>query len=87
MLIILLLFSMDATFSTDATSKLDVLGHDGDTIYVDGAEVCVLKKPNMVGLCCLVQGKHVRSLEAETFWLSFVIICDLMDQPAERCLV
>ncbi len=76
MLIILTLFS------TDATSKLDVLGNDGDTLRVDVAEVCVLKKPNMVGLRCLLQDKYGRSLETEIF---FLVLCDLMDQPAERC--
>ena len=28
-------------FSADATSELDVLGHDGDTLGVDGAQVGV----------------------------------------------
>jgi hypothetical protein len=36
--------SILATFSTDATSKLNVLWHDSDTLGVDGAQVGVLKE-------------------------------------------
>jgi histone H3 len=39
-----------STLSTDAASKLDVLGHDGDTLGMDGAQVGVLKETNQVSL-------------------------------------
>ena len=34
--------------AADATRKLDVLGHDGDTLGVDGVQVGVLKEANEV---------------------------------------
>src|SRR4051812_35485507 len=36
--------------STNAARELDVLGHDGDALGMDGAQVGVLKEPNEVGL-------------------------------------
>ncbi len=38
------------TLATNATGELDVLGHNGDSLGVDGAQVCVLEKPNEVSL-------------------------------------
>ena len=32
-------------FSTDSAGQLDVLGHDGDALGVDGAKVGILKRP------------------------------------------
>ncbi len=40
--------------ATDATSQLNVLGHDGNTLGVDGAQVCVLKQADQVGLAGLL---------------------------------
>ena len=36
--------------STDAASQLDVLGHDGDPLGVDGRQVGVLEQAHQVGL-------------------------------------
>ena len=35
-----------STLSTDTAGQLDVLGHDGHTLGVDGAQVGVLKQTN-----------------------------------------
>ena len=35
--------------ATDAAGQLDVLGHDGDTLGVDGAQVGVLEQRHEVG--------------------------------------
>ncbi len=43
------------TLSTDAASQLDVLGHDGDTLGVDGAQVSVFKQTNQVGFAGFLQ--------------------------------
>merc|ERR1711881_215277 len=51
-----------STLSTDTASQLDVLGHDGDTLGVDGAEVSVLKQTNQVSLACLLKGHDGRPL-------------------------
>ena len=47
-----------STLSTDTTCQLDVFGHDGDTLGVDGAQVGVLKQTHQVGLTGLLQRKR-----------------------------
>ena len=43
--------------SANATGQLNVLGHDGDALAVDGAEVGVLEETDEVGLGCLLKGQ------------------------------
>ena len=38
------------TFSTDSSGQLDVLGHNGYSLGVNGAQVGVLKETDQVGL-------------------------------------
>ena len=40
--------------STDSPGELDVLGHDGDTLGVDGAQVGVLEQADQVSLAGLL---------------------------------
>ncbi|OIW22072.1 hypothetical protein TanjilG_02635 [Lupinus angustifolius] len=54
-----------STLSADAAGKLDVLGHDGDALGVDGAQVGVLKETNQVGLGRLLQGHDGAGLESQ----------------------
>jgi histone H3 len=51
--------------TTDAAGEVDVTGHDGDTLGVDGAQVGVLKQTNDVGLSGLLKSEDGRGLEAE----------------------
>ena len=51
--------------ATDATSELDVFGHDGDALGVDGAEVDVLEEADKVGFSSFLEGKDGGGLEAE----------------------
>ncbi len=44
-----------STLTTNAAGKLDVLGHDGDSLSVNGSQVGVLKQANQVGLSCLLE--------------------------------
>ena len=53
------------TLSTDAAGELDVLGHDGHSLGVDGAEVGVLEESHEVSLSGLLEGHHSGRLEAE----------------------
>lgn len=39
-----------STLATNATGQLNVLGHNGDTLGVNGAQVGVLKQTDQVGL-------------------------------------
>lgn len=47
-----------STLATDSSGKLDILGHDGDTLGVDSAQVGVLKQTNKVSLRSFLQGKN-----------------------------
>ena len=69
-----------SAFSTDAASQLDVLGHDGDTLGVDGAQVGVLEQTHQVGLAGLLQSHHGGALEAE---VSLEVLGNLPDQALE----
>ena len=64
----------------DPAGQLDVLGHDGDALGVDGAEVGVLEEPHQVGLGRLLEGHHGAALEAE---VGLEVLGDLPDQALE----
>ena len=44
-----------SSLSTDPPGQLDVLGHDGHTLGVDGAQVGVLEQTDQVGLASLLK--------------------------------
>ena len=69
-----------STLATDAAGKLDVLGHDGHTLGVDGAEVGVLKETNQVGLRGLLKSHDSRGLETE---VSLEVLGNLPHQALE----
>ena len=54
-----------STFSTDSPGELDVLGHNGDSLGVDGAQVGVLKESDQVGLAGLLEGADGSALETQ----------------------
>ena len=66
--------------SPDPPGQLDVLGHDGDPLGVDGAEVGVLEETHEVGLTGLLESHHGRALEAE---VGLEILGDLSDETLE----
>ena len=51
--------------ASDTTGQLDVLGHDGDPLGVNGTQVCVFEEAYQIGLGCLLQGHHSRGLEPQ----------------------
>jgi histone H3 len=53
------------TLSTDTTGELNVLGHDGHTLGVNGAQVGILEKTYKVSLSCFLKSKDCRSLETK----------------------
>ena len=67
-------------FATDSASELDVLGHDGDSLGVDGAEVGVFEKPDQVGLAGLLESHDGGTLEAE---VGLEVLGDLSDEALE----
>ena len=64
-------------FSTDSAGQLDVLGHDGDALGVDGAEVGILEESDEVGLGRLLQSHDGGALEAE---IGLEVLGDLADE-------
>ena len=69
-----------STFSTDAAGKLDVLGHDGHTLGVDGAQVGVLEESDEVSLAGLLKSHNSRRLEAK---VGLEVLSDLANQSLE----
>jgi len=68
------------SLSSDSSGQLDVLGHDGDSASMDGAEVGVLEEANQVGFSGLLEGKDGRALESE---FSLVLVGDFTDESLE----
>ena len=53
------------SFSADSAGQLNVLGHDGDALGVDGAQVGVFKQTNKVSLASFLKSHHSRALETQ----------------------
>jgi hypothetical protein len=69
-----------STLSTDPPGQLDVLGHDGHPLGVDGAQVGVLEEADQVSLTGLLQGHDGRALEPQ---VSLEVLGNLPDQALE----
>ena len=68
------------TFTTDTPGQLDVLGHDGDTLGMDGAQVGIFKKTNQVSFRSFLESHDSAALETQ---VSLEVLSDLTDQPLE----
>ena len=66
--------------TTDAAGKVDVLGHDGDTLGVDGAQVGVLEQTDDVGLSSLLKSEDGGGLEAE---IALEVLGDFANEALE----
>jgi len=53
------------TLTPDPPSQLDILGHDSDTLGMDGTKVSVLEQTDKVCLSCLLQRQHSMALETQ----------------------
>jgi len=73
-------WSFLCTLATDPPGQLDVLGHDGDTLGVDGAQVGVLEETDQVGLGSLLQSHDSAGLESQ---VSLEVLGDLTDKTLE----
>ena len=67
----------------DAAGQLDVFGHDGDPLGVDGAQVGVLEQTDQVGLAGLLESHDGGTLEAQ---VGLEILGDFSHQALERQL-
>ena len=68
------------TLSTDPSGQLDVLGHDGDPLGVDGAQVGVLEESDEVSLAGLLEGHDGGALEPQ---VGLEVLGNLPDQTLE----
>lgn len=66
--------------TTEAAGELDVLGLDGDTLGVDGAQVGVLEEGDEVGLDGLLESTDGGGLESE---IGLEVLGNLTDQTLE----
>jgi hypothetical protein len=66
--------------AADSAGKLNILGHDGDTLGMDSAKVGVLEKANKVSLGSLLQSQERSALEAK---LGLVVLSDLTHKALE----
>jgi histone H3 len=66
--------------ATETAGQLDVLGLDGDTLGVDGAEVGVLEEGDQVSLNGLLESTNGGGLEAE---VGLEVLGDLTNQTLE----
>ena len=69
-----------SAFSSDSAGQLDILGHDGDSLGVDGAQVSVLEKTHQVGLGSFLKSHHGRGLKPQ---VGLEVLGDLSHQPLE----
>ena len=69
-----------STLPTDAAGQLDVLGHDGHPLGMDGAQVGVLEETDQVSFRCLLQGHHGGALESQ---ICLEILGNFTDQALE----
>ena len=69
-----------AALSADAAGELDVLGHDGYPLGVDGAEVGVLEEGDEVRLGGLLERDDGGSLESKVV---LEVLSDLANEPLE----
>ena len=70
-----------SALSANAAGQLDVLGHDGNPLGVDGAQVGVLEETDQVGFASLLQSHHSGALEPQ---VSLEVLGDFSDQTLER---
>ena len=68
------------SLTANATSELDVLGHDGNPLGVNSAQVGVLEQTDEVSLGGLLEGKDSAALEAQ---VSLEVLSDFANQTLE----
>jgi len=69
-----------STLSSDPPGQLDILGHNGHTLGVDGAQVGVLKQTDQVGLGRLLKSSDGSGLETQ---IGLEVLSDLTNQTLE----
>ena len=68
------------SLTADASSQLDVLWHNSDSLGVNRTQVCIFEESNHVSLAGLLNGEHSLWLPTQ---ITLVLGGDLSDQPLE----
>ena len=68
------------TLASDASSKLDIFRHNGDSLGMDCAKIGVLKEADEVSLRSFLEGQDRRALETE---VGLEVLSDLSDEALE----
>ncbi len=71
------------SFSSDSSSQLHILGHDGDSLGVDSAQVGVFKQGDEVSFSGFLKSQDGRALESE---IVLKVLGDFSDESLERKL-
>lgn len=69
-----------SSLSPYPASQLDVFGHDGDSLSVDGTQISIFKQTHQVRFASLLQRTNGRALKPQ---VGFEILSDLPHQPLE----
>ena len=69
-----------SSLTSDSSSKLDILGHDGHTLGVDRGKVGILEQTNEVSLGGLLEGQNSARLESQ---ISLEVLSDLTNETLE----
>ncbi len=68
------------SLTSDSASQLNVLGHDGHSLGMDGAQIGILKQTNHIGLSSFLNSENSLRLESQ---ITLVLLSDLTDQALE----
>merc|ERR1719477_69583 len=77
----------------DPPGELDVLGHNGDPLSMDGTQVSVLEQPEQISLTCFLEGTHGGRLESQiglkilSYFTNQSLEGQLPDEQLSRLLV
>jgi histone H3 len=69
-----------STFSSNSSGQLNVLGHDGHSLGVDGAKVAVFEETNQISFSSFLKGSNSRGLEAK---ICLVVLSDFTNKSLE----
>ena len=69
-----------SSFSSNTSSKLNILGHDSNTLGMDSTQIGVFKEADQVGFAGLLQGPDGGGLEAQ---VSLEVLGDFTDKTLE----
>merc|ERR1712119_35011 len=68
------------TLTTDTSGQLDILGHDGDTLGMDSAQVGIFEKTNQVSFGSFLESHDGARLEPQ---VSLEVLGDFTDKTLE----